>query len=466
MKAWERQLAYMKSQTPNTDPDPKNEAVWEESSGAQEQQQDAMTRLLWDSTVPGSYAKEQIILAAVQALENRGYTVPRGEELAEAGLKALADNDMLRLAELTQELWYACHTAVKDESAPYWNYTVYESFDQYRAALPAEVERLVAPVPLDDDCLDRTHAGWLGQIIGGAFGTAMEGYTTQNIQRTLGPVRDYIRRPNTYNDDITYELVLLKAVDRYGKAVTAADIGRLWAALIPMGWSAEDIALQNLKRGIYPPESGSFHNPYREWIGAQMRGGVVGMLFPGDPLRAARLAWEDGSISHHNNGIMGEVYNAVLVSLAYRERDVRTLLKNTLAFLPKDSEIYSVAEFAMNACRLHSNWRHAWLICEKRFERYNWIHAYPNLAAQIVAMWYGDGDFDQTMHLIGMCGQDVDCNAAQVMNALAVMLGKDQIPERWPAPFADTLHTYVRGMKQMTISGLAAWTVEMAKKLA
>lgn len=197
-----------------------------------------------------------------------------------------------------------------------------------------------------------------------------------------------------------------------------------------------------------------------------MRGGVAGMLYPGDARSAARLAFLDGSISHYNNGVLGEVYNAVLVSLAYVERDVRRLLDRTLAHIPADSEYYAAADFAMQACRRSRGWREAWALCEARFERYNWIHAYPNVAAQIVAMWFGQGDFDETIFIIGMCGQDVDCNAAQVMNALGVMLGVKGIPARWLDPIGDRLDTYVRGMKQMSISGLAEWTKKMAKKLA
>ncbi|NLT58630.1 MAG: ADP-ribosylglycohydrolase family protein [Clostridiales bacterium] len=463
MKAWEREYAYMKSQVPKKDPDPDNEKIWASGMEAFEAAQDAGLRMLWDSTVPGSYARERVIVGGVQALENRGYEVPGAEALIERGIEALEAGDMTALSLVTCELQLACRNAARVDCDPYWRFTVYEDYAQYRAAVeppPAE------PVDVEAaDFLDRTHAGWLGQVIGGAFGTAMEGYTTDNIFKTLGEVRDYPRKPNTYNDDITYELALLEGVERYGRDLTSDQIGLLWTALIPFGWSAEDVALQNLRRGIRPPESGSFNNPYREWIGAQMRGGVIGMLCPGDPGRAAELAWRDGCVSHHNNGILGEVYNAVLVSLAYVECNVRTLLKRTQALLPRDSQYYDVVEFAMQCCRQHRSWRNAWLSCERRFKKYNWVHAYPNVAAQIIALWYGNGDFDETLHLIGMCGQDVDCNAAQIMNALAVMLGRSGIPERWLAPFGDRLDTYVRGMKQMSLSGLAEWTVKLTKKL-
>ena len=68
--------------------------------------------------------------------------------------------------------------------------------------------------------------------------------------------------------------------------------------------------------------SATLNNPWREWIGAQMRGSVCGMVAPGNPLLAAQLAWTDGTVSHVNNGVLGEVFNAILVSLAYVEDDV------------------------------------------------------------------------------------------------------------------------------------------------
>ncbi len=457
MKAWQLERAYMDGQCPVKEPDHENERRWQESNEAVEFAQDAYHRLLWDSSVPGSYAKEHVIVGAIQATENMGLEVENSEALIERGLAALKSGDTVELALVTYDVWEACSNA-KPVPSPYHSYKVYESFDMYE-------EAVWWPVPeTASNYGAKTYAGWLGQIIGGAFGTAMEGYTTDAIEKTLGNVTDYPRRPNTYNDDITYEIALLRALHE-NKEAKAADIARMWVAHVPAGWSAEDAALKNLQRGIKPPESGYFNNPYREWIGAQMRGGVCGMLYPGDPRSAARLAFEDGTISHHNNGVIGEVYNAVLVSLAYVETDPRTLLERTAGCIPKDSEYYSVVDFAMTACKENTDWRTAWALCEKKYERYNWIHAYPNVAAQIVALWFGGADFDKVINIIGMCGQDVDCNAAQLMNAVAIMVGEDNIADRWKEPFGDRLDTYLRGMKLMSISGLAKWTHDISKTL-
>ena len=52
-----------------------------------------------------------------------------------------------------------------------------------------------------------------------------------------------------------------------------------------------ELALANLKLGVFPPMSGYMNNPYREWIGAQMRGVICGQLFPGNI--TTRIGWKN-----------------------------------------------------------------------------------------------------------------------------------------------------------------------------
>jgi ADP-ribosylglycohydrolase len=221
------------------------------------------------------------------------------------------------------------------------------------------------------------------------------------------------------------------------------------------------MALDNLRKGIYPPESGRWKNPYREWIGAQMRGAVCGQVAPGNLREAARLAWLDAVISHAGNGILGEVFNAVLVSMAFTERDMRRCLDAAIDLIPADSEYASVIRFARKEAEA-GDFRSAWAACEEQFKQYNWIHAYPNAAAEVIALWFGGGDFDDTMHYISMCGQDVDCNAAQLAAALGAMNGSGAVAERWYRPLGETVLTYLRSMKEIPFESLVRRTVNAA----
>lgn len=434
------------------------EQTWEANIEAGEAE-DFHLRLLWNSNVPGSYAPESIMLAAIQATENRGFVVEGGLELWKAGQKAVKDNDMPGLNRISSLLWNAVNNAKKDESHPSWSFKRHDSWDEYKkdaAFLPAR--------SCDRETLkDRMLSGWTGQIVGGAVGTMIEGYTSEAIEKAFGDVQDYLRKPSTYNDDITYEIAFLRAFEEKGrKKLTSKDVAQMWIALVPSGWSAEEMALRNIRWGIMPPESGRFANPFGEWIGAQMRGAVCGQLAPGDPEEAARLAWLDGEVSHYHNGIIGEIFNATLVSMAFVESDIRKTVEGCVSMLPSNCEYSSIVRFALDACKAKGGWRPAWAACEKLVEKYNWIHAYPNAAAEVVALWFGEGDFDATAHIISMEGQDADCNAAQILTVVGTMAGTKGIPKRWTDPIGDELKTYMRSPRRLSIRALAERTAEAA----
>ncbi len=414
---------------------------------------DQILSLDWASNVPGSGAPERIMAAAVQALENRGYRAgARAYELLEAGMEAHARGDYVKLHKISAELRYELAHAEKDESSPYWGYTAYTSFEQYEKAVQFPKE---TPVDVKaPEFRDRLKAAWLSQMIGAAMGTMVEGYTSRNLYEAFGEVYQYLREPNTYNDDITYELAFLDAFSRSGYEVTSKEIALSWAGLVPCGWSAEEIALRNIKSGILPPESGIFHNPFCEWIGAQMKGGVCGMAAPGDAHLAAKLAWADGEVAHANNGILGEVFNAVLTALAFTEPDVRTLLRRTIDLIPADSEYHSVVSFAWDCCERYEDWHQALADCEERYKKYNWIHAYPNACCEVIALYYGNGDYEETLHIVTMCGVDVDCNAGMIMPIPAIQKGMCIIPEKLDHPAFRELVTYMRGTEKLTLDEL------------
>ena len=419
---------------------------------------DQLLGLDWASNVPGSGAPEKIMVAAVQALENRGYRVSeRGYKLLEEGIEAHSRGDYIALHKISAQLRHELAHAEKDGASPYWNYHYYHSFDEYAATAS-----FPAPVPVDLKSArfrDQIKAGWLCQMVGAAMGTMVEGYTSENLYKAFGAVYDYLRQPNTYNDDITFEVAFLDAFREKGYAITSADIALSWAGLIPSGWSAEEIALRNIKNGIFPPESAHTNNPFNEWIGAQMKAGICGMAAPGDPALAARLAWADGEVAHANNGILGEVFNAVMTSLAFVRSDVKDILRTAISLIPADSEYRSVVDFAWDRCAQYSDWHDALRDCCQRYERYNWIHAYPNACCEVIALYYGGGDFTETLHIITMCGIDADCNAGMIMPILGIIQGTCAIPQKLLHPAFSQLTTYMRGYEEISLEQLVDDTV-------
>lgn len=461
MKAWELTRDLLRQTMPVVRS--AEEQTWDASVPMQAQ--DFVTALFWKSNVPGSAAPENLMAGALQSLENKGLVLAPYADLLAEGNAALARGDYERLYTIDMRLRVLMRAARPDPQHPAQRSVRYGSWEDFDATVAWPADAAVDTG--SDDFADRTRGGWLAQLVGAAAGTALEGYSAENIARVFGPIRTYPREPNTYNDDITFEIAFLEAFAAKGHAVGGADICERWTALIPMAWSAEAIALANIRRGLLPPETGSTDNPFDEWIGAQMRGVICGMVAPGRAREAARLAWLDGAISHTSNGILGEVFNAVLAARAFVESDTLALLTSTVDLFATDTEYGRVLAFAIDACRASADWQSAWALCDEKYVEYNWIHAYPNAAAQVVALWFGKGDFDLTLEIVCGIGHDVDCNAAQILAVLAIQHGSGIIAERWSAPLlAGDIVTYMRRPAQIAFDDLVGQTVDAVRKWA
>lgn len=415
---------------------------------------DALIDLFWKTKVPGSRAPEIAYVEMVQAKGNLGFDVSEAEKLLPEGLALHEAGEMDELRVLTAELMAALLDAPLDMESDYHTYDHPQVWAGIKAAMSEGIVEKALPVE-QSDLGEKIHQGWLGQLAGGAFGTAIEGYTGEKIAEVYGRVDAYITEPETMNDDVVYELVLLDALEKRGNAVGSKDISREWVRQIPFGWSAEWVTLRNLNLGLTPPESGAWHNPYHDWIGGQMRGMVCGMLAPAFPMEAARLATLDGTVSHHLNGVYGEIFSGVLTSLAFVSEDPKDLIQRARQYLPQGSQYAAVVQGVLDVLAAKDSPKSAWEVLDQRFIRYNWIHAYPNIAADLLALWYGEGDFTETMSLLALAGNDVDCNAGLVGNLLGVMYG---VPEKWSDPIGDKLETYLKGKEQLSILKLAETT--------
>jgi hypothetical protein len=197
MKAWEYTLALLAEAEPAVLSD--EEQTWTAIMEG-EKSADALLCIQWSSHVPGSGAPESLIAGAVQSVESLGRNVDEAEGILAEGFEALKRKDLQALNALTARLYRALEESPVDPSSPYHRYRYYGSFEDYEKAVS-----FPDPVRLDlgsEDFADRTLAGWTAQIVGGALGTALEGYSTARLLRKFGDIRGYVRKPNTYNDDI------------------------------------------------------------------------------------------------------------------------------------------------------------------------------------------------------------------------------------------------------------------------
>jgi len=422
------------------------------------QSEDMLLKTFWKENVPGSGAVEHPFMEMMQAKENQGYDLSEAIPYYFEGMRLLESGEIKELRAVTASLLEALHNAPKDKNHPYHTYE--------HPALWEDVKKAMGKIDKEDssgrvkDLEEKIHQGWLGQLAGASFGTAIEGYTGTNIANVYGEVTSYITQPETMNDDVVYELIFLDVFEKMGRKISSRALGLEWVKQLPFAWSAEWIALENLRAGYFPPESGTRRNPYSNWIGAQMRGMICGMLAPAWPMEAARLAHIDGVVSHSANGVYGEIFAAVLTSLAFIEDDPRKLITMTAEYIPAKSEYRKILNDALMFIEKSASVEDVLLAFDDYFKKYNWIHAYPNLGADVLALWFGDGNMTMTFSLLAKAGMDVDCNGGLVGNVLGIING---VPERWADPIGDLLETYLPEKERLSIKALSKLTAKLSK---
>ena len=122
------------------------------------------------------------------------------------------------------------------------------------------------------------------------------------------PFIDKINGFAPYDDDTNYMVLAYEVIKRFGREFTPANMAKAWQDLQPKEayCTAERRAFINFTNRFLPPNSATYKNVYREWIGAQIRGDYFGYINPQNPEMAAKMAFNDASISHIKNGIYGE----------------------------------------------------------------------------------------------------------------------------------------------------------------
>ncbi|MBO5273086.1 MAG: ADP-ribosylglycohydrolase family protein [Clostridia bacterium] len=379
------------------------------------------------------------------------------------------------------------------EGYPYIEPSDLASIKELRASDPSAV--LPENRPTDALLENKIHGAWVGRMCGCLLGMAFETVRTNELipfLRETGnyPLHRYMLssdidpdRLSKYkfnfaihaqadrfhampaDDDTNYTVLAQEIIRRYGRDFTPHQVAGAWLDLQKKNayCTAERIAYCNFVRGFVPPQSAMYQNPYREWIGAQIRCDYYGYINPGDPERAAEMAWRDASISHTKNGIYGSMFICAMIAAAAVTDDRELIVKSGLARIPRTSRLYKDVSDVLDCYRSGKPSSECFAMIHERYDEYDgqgWCHAISNSMIVAAALLWGGGDYGKSICMAVETGFDTDCNGATVGSIVGMIIGIDNIPDEWTKPINDTLHTTIFGVGTVKISDRVKLTLE------
>lgn len=370
------------------------------------------------------------------------------------------------------------------------NATMRENYEFYEPSDLAEIKKSRDPSAMNkkepnQSLLQSKIAGaWYGRICGCFLGKSIEGIKTDELNRLLKetgnyPMHRYIKKSEIpedmlrrarfnfdhdhyadlidcvpSDDDTNYTVLYQELITKYGRDFKPRDVAAFWTEKQPKSayYTAEETAYCNFIKGFTPPASAMYKNPFREWIGAQIRADYFGYINSGDPETAADMAYRDAVISHTKNGIYGEMYFAALIAIAAVENDMREAIEQALKFIPQKSRFVRSVRLITDDYDGGVDESKCFSKILSRWDEYTYgCHVLPNAEIVIASLLYGDGDYGKTICRAVQTGLDTDCNAATAGSVLGMMTGISAIGEEWTSPFGGKLETQIFGVGKVNI---------------
>ena len=325
-----------------------------------------------------------------------------------------------------------------------------------------------------EEYMDKTTAGFLGQIIGflsdykyvwNSNGTpkiampdtwwlgicrgndvAGNPYHTKIIKlfynEETGQYDNWIA--DAYSIDILGQHILRNMREKYGTFTTKV-ITDGWIEYAPwdMGGGSRYLGAYALasKKGYITPYLGSaeYGNQYswcqEPWIGND----GLGMAAAGMPNVALDLTKAFGRVTGDSDNVRWLDFVATMSSMAYFESDIETLINTAAQIFPADSYERQIVDMAYELHdRYPDNWRRAVIAAEKECSRrFYYLHTEKstneqgrcevNFAFMLLALLYGEGDYMETAKILSLCGYDT--RGTIMLPILGIIGGMDVIPE-------------------------------------
>lgn len=284
---------------------------------------------------------------------------------------------------------------------------------------------------------DKVYACWMGKNIGGTLGGPLEG--RMELMDIKGYTQSFVE--SVENDDLDLQLVNLHCVEQYGGRADVSLLSREWLEHVHFEYDEYGHALTNMRRGIGAPLSGCYNNFFTDCMGSPIRSEIWAVICAGMPDLAAYYAYNDASVDHAGGeGVYGEIFFAVLESMAFVEKDKFKLIDAALSYLPKESAVRKAVELLLDCYHKDIGWVDARQAIIDNFAGDNFTYAPVNIAFTLVGWLYEEGFTKQMLTTIN-CGYDTDCTVATLGSLLGILYGTKYLDSYWTEPLGEKIIT-------------------------
>lgn len=274
-----------------------------------------------------------------------------------------------------------------------------------------------------------------GQICAGSIGS--------NPYR-MRPISDpRVVRGTVYSDDDMHVDILNQFIFRdYGPVLGNNDIASAWKFYdvhdVGGGSDTRNLVLNS---SFIPPYTGqSTYGSMGYWVTESwIENETLGMLFPYMYELAEGYADMFTQVQGDAYGYYLGKLCAIMYSLAYEYDDAKTIIDKAFEVMGKSNEIYEIYQYVLKCYNQGVSWRQACIgIVEKAVNcakiRINDTAGFSinaNAGMIFLGLVYGENDFEKSLKITSLAGLDGDCTAATVGGLLGVMLGYNNIPEKY-----------------------------------